>query len=81
MSKIIKTLSGTLADPKKIALGSASSITRNGPFYNFSIRIDPNDIREYSFTNRERAENMRQVLIGHLEQKFRKDLKAANFKK
>jgi len=80
MAEIIETLFGTIADPNKIALGSASRITKSGPFYNFSIRIDSNDIREYSFTNLTRAENMRLILIGHLEEKLRKDLKSANFK-
>ena len=58
MSKIIETKFGTLLDTSKIAAGSASSIKKNGAFYNFSLRINNDDIREYSFTNLARAEYM-----------------------
>ena len=78
MADIIKTLFGDMVDPRRVAQGSASQIIKSGPFYNFSIRIDANDVREYSFTNRERAENMRQVLIGHLEEKIKKNFRATN---
>jgi hypothetical protein len=78
MPDIIKTLFGDMVDPKRVAQGSASPITKSGPFYNFSIRVDANDVREYSFTNRERAENMRQVLIGHLEEKIKKNFRSTN---
>ena len=70
MSKIIETSFGTLVDPKRIAKGSASNIEKKGAFYVFSLRIDINDIREYSFTDRSRAENMRKILISHLEQRI-----------
>ena len=78
MADIIKTLFGDMMDPKRVAQGSASLITKSGPFYNFSIRVDANDILEYSFTNKERAENMRLVLIGHLEEKIKNDFRATN---
>jgi hypothetical protein len=81
MGKIIETLFGTMADPRKIALGCASQIIRSGPFYNFSIRVDSNDIREYSFTDLTRAQNMRNILVGHLEEKLRTNLKAVDYKK
>ena len=71
MTKIVETLSGTMTNPDRIAMGSASQIRKEGPFYNFSIRIDVDDIREYSFTDRNRAETMRQVLIGHLKEKLK----------
>tara|TARA_B100001559_G_C16130222_1_gene452641 strand:- start:89 stop:358 length:270 start_codon:yes stop_codon:yes gene_type:complete len=71
MTKIVETLSGTMTNPDRIAMGSASQIRKEGPFYNFSIRIDVDDIREYSFTDRDRAETMRQVLIGHLKEKLK----------
>ena len=45
MGKIIETLFGTMADPGKIAVGCASQIIKSGPFYNFSIRVESNDIR------------------------------------
>ena len=70
MSKIVETTFGTLMDPKRIALGSASVVKKQGSFYVFSIRVEANDIREYSFTDRTRAESTRKVLIGHLEQKI-----------
>ena len=76
MGKIIETLYGTMADPSRIALGCASQIVKSGPFYNFSIRVDSNDVREYSFTKFTRAQNMRKILIGHLEEKLKKSLKA-----
>ena len=76
MGKIIETLYGTMADPSRIALGCASQIVRSGPFYNFSIRVDSNDVREYSFTKFTRAQNMRKIMIGHLEEKLKKSLKA-----
>ena len=47
MSNIIETKFGTLVNTSKIAAGSASSIKKNGAFYNFSIRIAHDDIREY----------------------------------
>ena len=74
MAKILESKSGTLVDPKRIALGSASNIVKKGAFYNFSIRLDAEDIREYSFTDRSRAEYMRKVLISHLEQRIIKRL-------
>ena len=70
MSKIVETTFGTLVDSKRVAKGSASNIDKKGAFYVFSIRLDTNDIREYSFTDRTRAENMRKILISHLEQRI-----------
>ena len=58
-----------------MANGSASNITKQGTFFVFSIRLDADDIREYSFTDRNRAVSMRQVLIGHIEQKLLQDTK------
>tara|TARA_R100000700_G_C3081213_1_gene86814 strand:+ start:297 stop:533 length:237 start_codon:yes stop_codon:yes gene_type:complete len=70
MTKIVETNFGTLVDPKRIAKGSASSVIKKGAFFIFSIRVDSDDIREYSFTDRARAEKMRQILISHLEEKI-----------
>ena len=78
MSNIVETTFGTQVSTSKIAEGSASSIKKKGPFYNFSIRINNNDIREYSFTDLKRAEYMRRVMIGHLEEKIRKELKKSS---
>ena len=72
MAKIIETNFGTLVNPERIAKGSASPVTKHGAFYIFSIRLDSNDVREYSFTDRTRAENMRQILISHLAQRISK---------
>ena len=77
MSNIIETNFGTQVSTSKIAGGSASSIKKKGPFYNFSIRVSYNDIREYSFTDLKRAEYMRRVMIGHLEEKIKKELKVS----
>ena len=78
MSNIIETKSGTLVDPKRIANGSASNIEKKGPFFIFSIRLDDDDIREYSFTDRNKAHHMRGILISHLEQRIRKNLKRSS---
>ena len=77
MAKIIETNFGTLINPSKIANGSASSVVKKGSFYVFSIRINADDIREYSFTDRTRAENMRKILISHLEQDIARKTKRA----
>ena len=73
MSNIIETKFGTLVNTSKIAAGSASSIKKSGAFYNFSIKINNDDVREYSFTNFEKAEYMRRVMIGHLKAKIEKE--------
>ena len=70
MSKIIESRFGTLVDTRRVALGAASNVVKKGAFYVFSIRLEADDIREYSFTNRQRAVSAREVLIGHLEQKI-----------
>jgi len=72
MAKIIETNFGTLLNPERIAKGSASTVTKQGAFYVFSIRLDTDDVREYSFTDRSRAEQMRQILISHLAQRIAK---------
>ncbi len=77
MTKIIETNFGTLADPKLIAKGSASNITKKGPFYIFTLRLPSSEIREYSFTDRCRAEKMRQIMIIHLERKIISNFKRA----
>ena len=75
MTKIIETSFGAPADPHRIAKGSASNIVKKGSFFVFSLRIDSNDIREYCFTDRSRAEKMRDIMISHLEVKIREDLR------
>ena len=77
MSNIIETNFGTQVSTTRIAAGSASNIKKNGAFYTFSIRVSNEDIREYSFTDLSRAEYMRRVMIGHLEEKIKKELKKA----
>ena len=47
MTNIIETKFGTLVNTSKIAAGSASSIKKTGAFYNFSIRVGQDNIREY----------------------------------
>ena len=68
---IIETNFGHKLDPKRIALGSASTVSKKGAFYVFSIRVDSDDIREYSFSNHKRAVTMRKVLSEHLENRIR----------
>ena len=75
MTNIIETKFGTLVNTSKIASGSVSPIKKSGAFYNFSIKLSNDDIREYSFTDRQRAENMRKILISHLEEKIKMDYK------
>ena len=74
MSNIIETSFGKI-DVNRMAKGSASPITKNGAFFIFSIRLNGDDVREYSFTNRDRAVYMRRVLIGHMEQKLIQETK------
>ena len=76
MSNIIETNFGTRIDPNRIALGSASNITKKGAFFVFSVVVDKNDIREYSFSNRDRAAAMRKVLISHIKNKIMRDQKS-----
>ena len=78
MSDIIETKFGTLVNTSKIAAGSASSIKKAGAFYNFSIRVNNDDIREYSFTDLARAEFMRRIMIGHLEEKIKRETKVVS---
>ena len=68
---IIETNFGTRLDPKRVALGSATNVTKQGAFYVFSLRVETDDVREYSFSNRDRAVAIRNVLISHLEKKVR----------
>jgi len=72
MAKIIETNFGTLLNPERIAKGSASTVTKQGAFYVFSLRLNADDVREYSFTDRSRAEQMRRILISHLAQNIAK---------
>ena len=67
---IIETNFGTRVDPARMALGTATNVVRKGAFYVFSLRVDSDDIREYSFTNRDRAVAMRKVLVSHMESKL-----------
>jgi len=75
MTNIIETKFGTLVSPSKMASGSVSTIKKSGAFYNFSIRVDNDDIREYSFTDLGRAEYMRRIMSGHLEEKIKMSFK------
>ena len=74
-NNIIETNLGKKVDLQRISEGSASPITKSGAFYVFSVRISEDDVREYSFTNRERAVSMRSVLVSHLAQKMQLDTK------
>jgi len=78
MSNIIETNFGTLINPTRVANGSASSIVKKGAFYVFSLKISNDDIREYSFTNRQRAENMRKILVSHLEHMISTTIRKVN---
>ena len=71
-NSIIETNLGKKVDLQRISEGSASPITKAGAFYVFSLRVAGDDVREYSFTNRDRAVSMRKVLIGHIQQKLTK---------
>ena len=74
-NNIIETQLGKKVDLHRISEGSASPITKAGAFYVFSVRISEDDVREYSFTNRDRAVSMRAVLVSHLAQKMQLDTK------
>jgi hypothetical protein len=78
MTNIIETNFGTLINPTRVANGSASSIIKQGAFYTFSLKISNDDIREYSFTNRQRAEQMRKILVSHLEHMISSTARKAN---
>ena len=70
-NKIVETNLGKKVDLQRISEGSATPVTKSGAFYVFSVRVGPEDLREYSFTNRDRAVSMRNVLVGHLAQKMK----------
>jgi len=72
---IIETNFGTKVDLDRMALGTATNVVMRGAFYIFSLRIDSDDIREYSFTNRDRAVAMRKVLLSHMESKLYEQMK------
>ena len=74
-NKIVETNLGKKVDLQRISEGSASPVTKSGAFYVFSVRLGPDDLREYSFTNRDRAVSMRNVLVGHLAQKMKLEAK------
>ena len=74
-NKIVETNLGKKVDLQRISEGSASPVTKSGAFYVFSVRVGPEDLREYSFTNRDRAVSMRNVLVGHLAQKMKLESK------
>ena len=76
MTNIIKIKTGAWANPKNIAEGNVSTVKKVGAFYIFTIKLDNNDIREYSFTTSNKAVHMRKIMIGHLEEKFKKELKS-----
>ena len=75
MTNIIETKFGNLINTSKIAAGSAPSIKKTRAFYNFSIRVSQDDFREYSFTDLARAEFIRRIMIGYLEEKIKKESK------
>ena len=78
MSNIVETNFGTLVDSKRVARGLASNVSKKGAFFVFSIRVNNDDIREYSFTDRDRAVQMREILISHLENRISKKIKKSN---
>ena len=61
LMSVIETNFGARIDPKRVALGSASNVKKQGAFFVFSIRVDNDDVREYSFSDRNRATAMRKV--------------------
>ena len=69
-NNVIETNLGKKVDLQRIAEGCASLVTKVGAFYVFSLRVAGDDVREYSFTNRDRAVFMRSVLVSHLTQKM-----------
>ena len=69
-NNIIETNFGKKVDLQRISGGCASLVTKTGAFYEFSLRVAGDDVREYSFTNRDRAVSMRSVLVSHLAQKM-----------
>ena len=75
MFNIVETSFGNLVDAKRIAKGCASNVMKKGAFYTFWIRVENDDIWEYSFTDRIRAEIMRGILISHLEQRITSKIK------
>ena len=50
MSNIVEISTGVRVSLQRVAEGSASPVTKQGAFYVFSVRVDNEDIREYSFT-------------------------------
>mgnify|MGYP006214505979 FL=1 len=77
LMSVIETNFGARIDPKRVALGSASNVKKQGAFFVFSIRVDNDDVREYSFSDPNRATAMRKVLISHMEARLRDELRVA----
>ena len=75
LMSVIETNFGARIDPKRVALGSASNVKKQGAFFVFSIRVDNDDVREYSFSDRNRASAMRKVLISHMANKITDGMK------
>ena len=46
LMSVIETNFGARIDPKRVALGSASNVKKQGAFFVFSIRVDNDDVRE-----------------------------------
>ena len=78
MPNIVETNFGTFVVSKRVARGSASNVSKKGTFFVFSIKANNDDIREYSFTDRDRAVQMREILISHLETRISKKIKKSN---
>ena len=78
MTNIIETKFGTLVNTSKIAAGSASSIKKSGAFYNFSIRISNDDIREYSLLTAHGLYIWEELWLVTLKKKLKKKVRAFN---
>lgn len=61
-------------DARQLAAGCVSPVEKSGAFYKFTLRVSADDEREYSFTNRDRAISMREIMMQHMEARIKADI-------
>ncbi len=76
MSEIVETKDGQKIDPQLVAQGAATPVKKKGAFWVFELTLTADDVREYSFTDRQKAVNMRNIMIAHLKKSLGAALKS-----
>lgn len=81
MSNIVETKDGQKIDTRLVAKGCASPVKKKGAFFVFELTLNADDVREYNFTDRQKAVDMRNIMIQHLERTIGANLKSGGVKK